>query len=331
MATTRLSDVIIPQLWTPNFLLEDPALVAFFNSGIVTMDSEITRLASGEGATFHLRHLNDLANDVENQSSDDPAQKSTPKKITGGEQIAVKIMRNQSWSSMNLVAALQNPDPVAAIRSRIAAYWARRFQACAIAELNGVLADNVAANSGDMLYDHAASTAVDKTIAGDAIINATVTMGDRLNELNAIAMHSMQYATLQKRQLIVYLREGDANIQFPTYLGRRVIVDDGLPVTGTGTGPDPFKYLAILFQSGAVRMGFGTPKKPMEVSETPDAGNGEGEETIFSRQHFIMHPTGFKCTPVANSNPDNAELAKATTWERVFARKQVKIAYLRTL
>lgn len=330
MATTKISDLIVPELWTPNFLLEDPALIAFFNSGVVAQDAVLGNFASGEGQTFHIRHLKDLANDAENSSSDDDTQKSTPKKITGGEQIAVKIMRNQSWSSMDLAAALHNPDPVAAIRSRIASYWARRFQACAISVLKGVLADNVANDSGDMLYDHAASSATDKTIAGDAIINATVTMGDRLNDLDCIAMHSIQYATLQKKQLIVYLRDGDANINFPAYLGRRVVVDDGLPVTGAGTELDPFKYLAVLFKSGTLRMGFGTPKTPMEVQRVPDAGNGEGQEIIYSRQHFILHPAGFKYKASAG-NPTNTVLETATTWDRVFARKQVPVAFLRTL
>lgn len=330
MATTKLSDLIVPELWTPNFLLEDPALIAFFNSGIVAQDNVLASLASGEGSTFHIRHMNDLGNDTENSSSDDDAQKSTPKKVTGGEQIAVKLMRNQSWSSMDLAAALHSPDPVATIRSRIASYWARRFQAAAIAVLNGVLADNTANDSGDMLYDHSASGASDKTIAGDAIINATATMGDRLNDLDSIAMHSVQYANLQKRQLIQYLRDGEANINFPTYLGRRVIVDDGLPVTGAGTQEDPFKYLAVLSQSGTLRMGFGTPKNPMEVERVPDAGNGEGQEIIYSRQHFILHPAGFKYK-ADTFNPSNTVLATGATWDRVFARKQVPVAFLRTL
>lgn len=330
MAVTKISDVIVPELWTPNFLLEDPALIAFFNSGIVAQDAVLGNFASGEGQTFHIRHLNDLANDTENSSSDDDTEKSTPKKITGGEQIAVKIMRNQSWSSMDLVAALHSPDPVAAIRSRIASYWARRYQAASIAVLNGMLAENVASDSGDMLYDHTTSSATDKTIAGDAIINATVTMGDRLNDLDCIAMHSIQYANLQKRQLIVYLRDGEANINFPTYLGRRVIVDDDMPVTGTGAEATPFKYLAVLFKSGTLRMGFGTPKTPMEVERVAAAGNGEGQEIIHSRQHFILHPTGYKYKATAG-NPTNAVLAAAATWDRVFARKQVPVAFLRTL
>lgn len=330
MATTQLSDLIVPKLWTPNFLLESAELTAFFGSGIVARDTELDRLANGEGHTFHLRHMNDLINEAENVSSDNPSARATPKKTTGGQQIAVKLMRNQLWSSMDLAAAVHAPDPVAVIRSRIAAYWARRYQATAITVLRGVLADNEANDSGDMIYDHTASSATDKTIGGDAIINAAATMGDGMNNLATIAMHSVQYATLQKRNLVQYLREGDADIRFPTYLGRRVVVDDGLPVTGAGTQSDPFKYLAVLFAPGALRMGFGAPKNPVAVERDEKSGNGEGEETLASRTHFILHPTGFKYAS-SQFNPDNVELAKATSWDRVFTRKQAQIAFVRTL
>lgn len=327
---TRLQDIIVPELWTPSFMLESAELTAFFNSGIVARDTELDRLADGEGHTFHLRHLNDLVNDDENISSDDPAAKATASKITGGEQIAVKLMRNKLWSSMDLAAALHSPDPVAAIRGRVAEYWAKRYQAATVAILRGILADNEANKGGDMVYDHTASGATDKTISGDAIINAAVTMGDAMGRLSVIAMHSMQYANLQKRNLIQYLRDGDANIDFPTYLGRRVVVDDGMPVTGAGSQSDPFKYLAVMFAPGAIRMGFGSPKTPVAVERDEKAGNGEGEETLATRTHFILHPTGFKYR-ASVFNPSNAKLAEAASWSRVFDRKQAQIAFVRTL
>lgn len=321
MATTQLSDVIVPEQWTPNFLLESPELVALFNSGIVTNDPVLGGLANGEGSTFHIRHMNDLVNNDENISSDNPATTSTPDKTSGGQQVAIKLARNKSWSSMDLVAAFHTPDPVASIRSRIASYWARRFQAGTIAVLNGVLADNVANDSGDMVFS--APTA---EISGEAILNAKATMGDAAQALDAIVMHSIKYTALQKANLITYLRDGDANVQFPTYLGYRVIVDDGVPVDTSGDDP---VYTSILFGAGALRLGMGSAKTPAEVERKPAAGNGEGEEILYSRQHFILHPAGFAYTGSA-ANPTNAQLAAAASWNRVFDRKQVPLAFLQT-
>lgn len=321
---TRLSDLVIPELWTQNFLLESKELTNFFASGIVANDSVIAGLASGEGSTFHLRHMNDLANDAENISSDDPAQKSTAKKIAGAALTAVKCLRNQSWSSMDMAAALHNPDPVDAIRSRIASYWQRRFQACLVSQASGIMAANAAANS-DMIYDH---TAVgDGKISGAAIINARATMGDAADDLGVIVMHSVCKANLDKQNLIQYLRDKDGALIGESYLGFTVVVDDGMPVDNTVPGAPVFT--SMLFKSGFFRMGMGSPKVPTEIERVPSSGNGEGEEVIYSRQQFILHPTGFSYKS-AVVNPANTEFAKAATWERKFARKQTPLAFIKT-
>lgn len=324
MATTRLSDLVIPELWTPNFLLESKELTAFFASGIVVQDPMMTTLANGEGSTFNLRHLNDLANDAENISSDDPSQKSVAKKITGASLKAVKCMRNQSWSSMDLTAAVHAPDPVDAIRSRIAAYWQRRFQALLVSQSSGIMAANTTAG-GDMIYDH---TAVgDGKISGTAIINARATMGDAADELGVIVMHSVCKANLDKQNLIQYLRDKDGALIGETYLGFRVIVDDGMPVD-TSVSEAPV-YTSMLFKPGFFRMGMGAAKVPTAIERKEDSGNGEGEEILYSRQQFILHPTGFSYISTVD-NPANTEFAKGATWKREFDRKQTPLAFIKT-
>ena len=320
MSTTRLADLIIPELWTPNFMLEDPILVSFFNSGMVVNDPVLSALAQGEGETFNVRHLNDLANVEENSSSDDPDDKSTPQKVTSGGLIARKVMRNQSWSSMDLAAALHDPDPVKLIRSRIAAYWVKRYQAYMTSVLVGIKADNVANDDGDMVHD------AQNVISGDAILEAKATMGDSADELATIAMHSIPYLTLQKQNLITTLRDSDANVEYEKYLNYRVIVNDNLPVTNVG-GTNVFT--SVLFANGVFSWGTGSPKVPTELKRDADAGGGEGQETIFNRQHWIGQPKGFSCTTTA-FNPNNTELAKAESWTRSYDRKQAPIVFLDT-
>ena len=321
---TRLSDLVIPELWTPNFLLESKELTNFFGSGIVAIDPVIAALASGEGSTFHLRHMNDLANDAENLSSDDPDQKSTAKKIAGAALTAVKCLRNQSWSSMDMAAAMHMPDPVDAIRSRVAAYWQRRFQAVLVSQAAGIMAANAAANS-DMIYNHTSTG--DGKISGTAIINARATMGDAAEDLDQIVMHSVCKANLDKQNLITYLRDKDGALIGESYLGFRVVVDDGMPVDVTD--PQNPVFTSILFKSGFFRMGMGSAKVPTEIERVPSSGNGEGEEVLYSRQQFILHPTGFSYKSSVG-NPANTEFAKAATWERKFARKQTPLAFIKT-
>ncbi|GGA05637.1 major capsid protein [Dyella caseinilytica] len=321
MTTTRIADVIVPEQWTPAFLLASPELIALFQSGIVSHDDVIAAFANGEGSTFHIRHINDLLNVEENSSSDDPTELSTPQNVTEGEQLAVKLSRNQSWSSMDLVAALSSPDPVSVIRSRVASYWAHRFQKATIAIGGGILASNIANNGADMLFDGSAAP-----ISGEAILNAKATMGDAAGALTSIAMHSVQYTALQKQNLIVYLRDGNADVHFPTYLGYRVVQDDGMPVDTSGAAP---VYTSMLFGNGVFRLGMGQPKVPVEVHRYPDRGNGGGEEVFHSRQQFILHPAGFSYV-AKTANPKNATFTSGATWERIFQRKQLPLAFLKT-
>ena len=211
-----------------------------------------------------------------------------------------------------------------AIRSRVATYWQRRFQAVLVAQSAGIMAANAAA-TGDMIYDHTA--VADGKISGAAIISARATMGDAADDLDMIVMHSVCKANLDKQNLIQYLRDKDGALIGETYLGFRVIVDDAMPVDTTV--PEAPVYTSMLFKSGFFRMGVGSAKVPTEIERAPASGNGEGEEILYSRQQFILHPTGFSYVSSVG-NPANTELAKAAAWTRTFARKQTPLAFIKT-
>src|SRR5690606_2505911 len=76
---------------------------------------------------------------------------------------------------------------------------------------------------------------------------------------------------------------GEVNI--PYFLGREVIVDDGLPRTGS-------VYDTWLFGAGATQMGVGTPPVATEVDRKPGGGNGGGQDVLYSRIMWSIHPTG---------------------------------------
>ena len=80
----------------------------------------------------------------------------------------------------------------------------------------------------------------------------------------------------------------------------------------------------------------GSPKVPTEVDRKPAAGNGGGQDILFNRTEWIIHPVGhaYAGTP-PNGGPSNASttnnLAHADSWKRVFSeRKQIRIARLIT-
>ncbi len=334
--TTQISDIVVPEIFAPYMAQSTEEKSRLVQSGALARSAPLDEALVGGGITFNAPSFQDLANDADNVSSDIPANTSTPKKIGTSQEISVRLSRNQSWGSMDLSAALAGPDPLQAIGDKVGGYWARRAQAVFIASLNGVFADNTATDSGDMTHTAAAGFTASDFLA------ATLTMGDSMEDLAMVMVHSVIFNKMQNQNLIVYrdvtvgtedastavgtagnvpLSRGE--IRIPTYLGRQVIVDDGLPTDGTN-------YDTWLFGTGAVAWGVGSPKVPVEADRAPAEGDGGGGETLFTRVEWAFAPVGFAYVgAAAQGGPSNITLALGGSWDRVFPeRKQVKIARL---
>lgn len=336
---TRIADVVVPEIFSPYVQQMTQEKSRLIRSGAITLDAQLNSALAGGGLTFNEPSFKDLDNDAENVSTDDPATDSTPNKIGTATEIQVRLSRNNSWSSMDLSGDLAGADPMQAIANRVSDYWTRRQQAAFVATLNGVFADNAAAPTGtehvqnDMTHDVSGASFVDgvTNFSAEAFIDATATMGDSMEDLTMVMVHSIVYARMLKNNLIDFVSDsvnGNA-VRIPTFLGREVIVDDGVP-RSSGV------FNTWLFGRGAVRGGMGSPKVPTEVDRKPSAGNGGGQDILFNRTEWIIHPVGhaYAGTP-PNGGPSNASttnnLAHADSWKRVFSeRKQIRIARLIT-
>lgn len=347
MATTQLSDIYVPKPFDRQALLATKVLSAFWQSGIFRTDNAITEFAQGPGRIIDLPKLRPLGGD-RNVGSDNPQETSTPSKISTDVEKAIKHFSNNSWGQMDLAAALTDPkDPLNQLAGTVGGYWARENQKILIATLNGILADNIANDNADMVYDIATDTSdqvtPDQKVSHTAITRAKLTSGDALGDLSAIAVHSAVFGTMLENEAIRWVEapndgfqtihiEGAAGLpgQIPYYGSLRVIVDDGMPVE---IGDYRLTYTSILFGSGSIAYAEAQPKTPSEVQRNPDRGNGEGEEILYSRRHTVIHPFGFawQDATIAGKSPTNAELALAANWDRVYPeRKQVPLAFLRT-
>ena len=335
----QISDAVVPEifsLYTQQLTEQKSRLVA---SGALARDGALDALLAGGGLTFNVPSYKDLADDTERVSSEGAASTYVtagaadpdPGKITTAQEIAVRLNRNYSWSSTDLAAALVGNDPMAAIGGRVADYWRRRLQTAFIATLTGVFADNTANDSGDYTNDISGGGFVDgvTNFSAEAFLDALVTMGDSQEDLGLVVVHSVVYNRMQKNNLIDFIPDSDGRVNIPTFLGRLVVVDDGMPVS-SGV------YQSWIFGQGAVRLGVGQAKVPTAVVRHEGAGNGGGQETLYNRVVWAIHPVGhaYVGTP-ANGGPSNAasanNLAVAGSWNRVFGeRKQIKIARLIT-
>lgn len=335
--TTRISDVIVPEVFTPYMQLLTEQKSRLIRSGVAARDPALDQFLAGGGLTMNAPSWKDLDDDADNVSSDDPAVTSTPNKNGAVSEIVVRLSRNQSWKTADLTAALAGSDPVDSIAARVSDYWVRRAQAAFVSTLKGVFADNAAAPTGtehtlnDMTHDvSGVSYAAGVTdFSAEAFVDAAVTMGDSMQDLGVLFVHSIVYARMQKNNMIDFVRDAVQEIDIPTFLGREVIVDDSMPAA-SGV------FESWLFGRGAVRLGMGAAKVPTEVERKPSEGNGAGTEILYSRTEWCIHPVGHKYAGTAsNGGPSNAStsnnLENAGSWMRVFTeRKQIKVARLIT-
>ena len=335
MSTVQLADIIDVTIFQDLAPVNDPEMTAFYQSGIVRRTPLFDALASAAGKTAELPFWNDIDPTSEaNISSDNPATIGTAEKITQGEQITRKAMLNKGWSASDLASELaMGPNAMQHMRNRSDAYWTRQWQRRLIASADGVLADNVANDGSDMVHDVASESIAGQSVATKFsrgnFTSAAFTLGDAFENTGAIAVHSAVYKQMVDGDDIDFIPDSQGRMTIPTFMGKRVIVDDGMTVTAGGT--DGFKYTTVLFGEGAFGWGEGTPNVPVEVEREASQGNGGGVETLWTRKTQIIHPAGFQSigTPSADSFT-LAELRTAAVWDRVVDRKNVPLAYLIT-
>jgi len=335
MSTVQLADIIDVTIFQDLPPVNDPEMTAFVQSGVVTRTPLFDALASAAGKTAELPFWNDIdPTDEANLSSDNPATIAAADKITQGEQITRKAFLNKGLSASDLASELaMGPEAMQHIRNRVDTYWTRQWQRRLIASADGVLADNVANDSGDMVHDVAS-----ETIAGQSAATrfsrgnftaAAFTLGDAFENTGAIAVHSAIYKQMVDGDDIDFIPDSQGRMTIPTFMGKRVIVDDGMTVTPGAT--DGFKYTTVLFGEGAFGWGEGMPKVPVELEREASQGNGGGIETLWTRKTNIIHPAGFQSTGTpAGDSFTLAELRLATSWSRVVPRKNVPLAFLVT-
>jgi hypothetical protein len=341
MATVQLSDIIDVRVFQDLPSVNGVEKTELFQSGIVTSSPLLNALANDAGKVAELPFWNDIdESSAPNISSSDPTVEAGVEKVTQGEQISRKASLNKAFSASDLASELaKGPRAMEHIRSRVDRYWARQWQRRLIASANGVLADNIAANSSDMVHSVAGATNANVTantvFTRSNFTTAAFSLGDMVDGITAIAVHSAIMKRMVDNDDIDYVKDSEGNILLATYLGRRIIMDDSLPYTpaaGSGSGDAAPRFTSILFGPGAFGYGEGSPLNPVELERKASQGNGAGVENLWTRKTWILHPYGYQNTgtPAGQGGFNTTELAAATTWARVIARKNIPLAFLVT-
>jgi hypothetical protein len=310
MAVTQISDVVVPSVFAPYVIERTATLSALWQSGVVAPVPGLNLNGAQGGFQINMPFWQDLTGSDEVLSD---SGSLTPAKITAARDISVLHARGKAWSTNDLAKALSGDDPMRAIGDLVAAYWARRMQDLLISTLKGAF---LGTNMSGLVHDISAESGDAAVIGGETTIDAMQKLGDAKGKLTAFAMHSAVEAKLAKDDMIVYEKDSTGSPVVPTYLGKRVIVDDSMPVS-SGT------YTSYLFGEGAIGYGEGNAPVPVETDRDSLAGN----DILINRRHFVLHPRGVKWlgASVAGDAPTNTEAETAANWERAYEAKNIRI------
>lgn len=333
MAITKIADVIVPELFNRYVINRTMELSAFFQSGIVVNSPDFDALASEASRTHNMPFFEDLQGESEAILED---VKMTAKKIGSNKDVSATIFRQNMWGATNLSAALAGADPMKAIGDLVASYWARDMQKELIAILAGVFGTTTAGAEGTpaaetRMKDHILDLTTGKTdaakqISASAFIDACQLLGDAQAQLSGVAMHSATKSYLKKLNLIDTERDS-TDVEFDTYQGRRVTVDDGCPVDAKNG-----VYTTYLFGNGAVAYGNGSPVGFVATEVDRDKQTGGGIDYLINRKAFILHPRGIAYTGAKRDHvetPLRTELAMAENWKPVYEPKQLRIVAIK--
>lgn len=358
--TTKVADVIIPELFNAYVMEKTAEKSKIIQSGIAVPNSKLNALVTQGGLTLNMPYWQDL--NGEDEVLDDETA-LTPAKITADKDIAALLIRGKAWGANDLSGALAGDDPMKAIGDRVSDYWARREQKTLLAILKGVFASTEMADH--ILDKSAVATGIDAKM----VLDGKQLLGDAADQLTAMVMHSATFTALQKQNLIAYVSTtgpSGSSIQIPTYLGYRVVTDDGMPVDNVYTKtsdvalvtgktyytlangvytavaePDVsdigtyyevtgHTYTTYLFARGVIGRGEGTPVD--FVNSETDRDSLAGEDLLITRRAFVLHPFGIKWIGTAKqhgSTPTNAELADGANWKRVYESKNIGIVAIK--
>lgn len=314
MAATRVADILVPAVWRPYMIERTAEMSAFFRSGVV---QEVPELNFGAGNTLNLPFWQDLSGNSEVLASDGTAL--TVNAIGTEKDIAVILTRGKAWGASELAAALAGDDPMEAITDLVAEWWARDMEDTLISTLTGVFGSLAAESPAVNTLDISSLSGAAAVIDGEAMLDTVQLLGDNKSKLTAWAMHSAVENKLAKLDLIDYIEDSTQSTRIPTYMGKRVIVDDDIPVSSS-------VYDIYAFGQGA----FGYAETDENITSVEmDREALKGEDYLINRRRFVLHPRGVKYVGAATGGgPANTVLDDTASWTRVYEAKNVRLARL---
>ena len=300
--STRLSDVIVPEVFSPYIKEMANTTSRLIASGAVVMDGKLNAFLAGGGDSINVPGWKSKDGVIFNADNDDPTDIVTADKVTAGVQIAKRMNQNYHVGAGRFTAALAGSSPLASVASEASMIYQANRQAHLLASLNGLFADVGGVLNSEVITHTAWSS--------DLLVDAEGLFGDFTTGTGLLVVGSKIFADMRKENLISYRPLSDQIINFPDYLGYGVLVDATLGDS------------AYVMRGGAVKMGTGTVFA--DTYEAQQAGHGAGIEYLRMLDEYCLHVDGTSFIGSA-VNPTAADLMDATNWDAVYDLKHIGV------
>lgn len=236
------------------------------------------------------------------------------------QQGKVVFGRAKGWTEKDFAYDITGGHNFDAVLGEIAEYWDDINQDVLLAILKGIFSMGDTEFTNDHTYDISAADTTDDADAqkyGAATLNTAMqkACGDKKAQFAVIIMHSAVATRLENLQLLTYMKYNDANgiereLPMATYNGKLVLIDDTMPVTGSGASAI---YTSYVLGRGAFEYCDAGAKQPFETWRDP-ATNG-GEDYLFTRERKMYAPMGISFEPVSiPKSPTNAQFEAGSSW-----------------
>lgn len=271
-----------------------------------------------------------------------------------------KMQKNRRYSADSFLSFYQNCDEedelLAFFESKSGPDWMQYYGVLSLVALIAIY-KNLAANA-----PFAAGTILDAVanpVSGTSDLNQmTFNAADNLVSCSivdsvimhqAVATQMMNQALLQcpciddEGSRLYNLNDGRPVTVVIDSLGK-TLLEGGASATiggtlqGLGFDGAAGTYLTIMYRRGLMHYGEGQAKRPIEIDSNPCAQNGSGEESIYERRVFVLHPEGFSFIADANGSfaanddrsPDITDYGNPAFWEPVFPVERLPVKFLVT-
>lgn len=313
MATTKMSDIIVPEVLASMASAEISNFLDFEKTGLVTSDyNNVDIRQGGNFAEVPFYNQLDQTSEPSEVLTDDTSL--TPGKISTGKDIGVVCHRGKAWGSRDLAKIISGSDPQKEIAKQIAKYWAKDLRTTFINVLNGLFAATTGPLGVDATHPHklnvGVTTGTKVPFSHIYALQAMNLLGDAMNDFDVLVMHSKVYTDLVAAKLTSFsLGFNPENVKvdgMDTYLGKKIIITDDVPVD-VGTPAYPI-YTTYLAKKGCMYLG-----RQQDLMTETDRDILAFEDVLSTSIHFVPHVKLVKWN-VTDTNPTNAALATSTNW-----------------